>query len=108
MLHHETQCQVCPAVPTWSLDSFIQQILTDLCAHLGQLNTLSAAEESYALKSARNWVLWELKGDKWLSVASRVQERPHGGGWVEESLVGCIEPGHSEEGNEGLSTQRGG
>lgn len=30
-------------------------------------------------------------------------------GWTgEESLVGCIEPGHSEEGNEELSTQRGG
>lgn len=41
-------------------------------------------------------------------MASRVQERPHGGGWVEESRVGCIEPGCSEEGNEGLSTQRGG
>lgn len=53
-------------------------------------------------------MLWELKGDKWLSVALRVQERPHGGGWVEESLVGCIDPGRSEKWNEGLSTQRGG
>ena len=53
-------------------------------------------------------MLWESKGDKWLSVDSSVQERPHGGGWVEESLVGCIEPGHSEEGIEELSTQRGG
>lgn len=41
-------------------------------------------------------------------MALRVQERPHGGGWVEESLVGCIDPGRSEKWNEGLSTQRGG
>lgn len=49
-------------------------------------------------------MLRELRGDKWLPVASRVQERPHGGGWVEKSLVGCIAPGRSEEGKEGLST----
>lgn len=31
---------------TRSLDLFIQQMLADLCAHLGKLNTHSIAEES--------------------------------------------------------------